>query len=105
MGAVCSHPNLDPSFSAPFTFSSHGYRGVRWKNMLALVGVQIHLKPSCQLSSVRKTPARLPSPLQTRCTALQTVAQCPSSCGPDSAPITGATAMGGQQSPQPGASQ
>lgn len=50
VGALCSHPNLGPSFSAPFTSSSHGWRGSRGRNTLALMGVPIHLKPSGQLS-------------------------------------------------------
>lgn len=50
VGAFCSHPNLDPSFSAPFISSSHGLRAGRGRNTVALMGVQIQLKPSDQLS-------------------------------------------------------
>lgn len=54
VGALCSHPNL--GLSAPFPSSSHSWRGGRGRNTLALMGIQIYLKPSGQLSfcSVRE---------------------------------------------------
>lgn len=99
MGAVCSHPNLDPSFSAPQLW----LQGSQMEEHAGCGGNPD--PPNAQLSSVRKIPARLPSPLQTRRVALQAATRRPSSCGPDSALITGPAAVGGQQAPQPGASR
>lgn len=101
-GALCSHPNRGPSFSASFTSSIHGCGGGRGRNK---PGVQIHLKPHGQLSAFRVRPMFSCCPCYRRDVWLCRETQCGSSCGARLAPTPQTTAVGWQQSPHLRASQ